>query len=349
MSKVFRRPMFRKGGGTNMNGIMSGIQDRQNYAVGTQDVEAAEFGFGQMGQGKRSMGEFDFNFALPKISIPEKRELGDIRKGYEKELLEASGDRTGFDPLTTFLLQYGPQVASQTGGGSTLANIVAAAKEPLQSVIKEKRAEDKFLRDIRTQAAGAAIKTKEAEDKEITDIANQLEIQKADLQNKFIEQKNKILTNDKLIAAEKDNLLTELAAKRQLEEEKIEGKLREIQEKAKFPDVSKTEQVRPAFENVVNTLTATYADSKNPAVKAAPNQTAFNITKFRREADPKILAKYKGFKPYTFDNKGNVIALPQDKYAPGDIIYDAVSSEFQVFDNQGQTYKLNPLTFEIQE
>ena len=53
-------------------------------------------------------------------------------------------------------------------------------------MIKEKRAEDKFLRDIRTQAAGAAIKTKEAEDKEITDIANQLEIQKADLQNKFI-------------------------------------------------------------------------------------------------------------------------------------------------------------------
>ena len=31
MSKVFRRPMFRKGGGANMNGIMSGIQDRQNY------------------------------------------------------------------------------------------------------------------------------------------------------------------------------------------------------------------------------------------------------------------------------------------------------------------------------
>ena len=32
--------------------------------------------------------------------------------------------------------------------------------------------------------------------------------------------------------------------------------LREIQEEAKFPDVSKTEQVRTAFENVVNTLTA---------------------------------------------------------------------------------------------
>ena len=36
MSKVLRRPMFR-GGSTNMNGIMSGIQDRKNYADGPQD------------------------------------------------------------------------------------------------------------------------------------------------------------------------------------------------------------------------------------------------------------------------------------------------------------------------
>jgi hypothetical protein len=34
MSRVFRRPMFR-GGSTNMNGIMSGIEDRKNYADGT--------------------------------------------------------------------------------------------------------------------------------------------------------------------------------------------------------------------------------------------------------------------------------------------------------------------------
>ncbi len=34
MSRIFRRPMFRKGGGTNMNGIMSGIEDRQNFQEG---------------------------------------------------------------------------------------------------------------------------------------------------------------------------------------------------------------------------------------------------------------------------------------------------------------------------
>jgi len=34
MSRIFRRPMFRKGGGANMNGIMSGIEDRQNFENG---------------------------------------------------------------------------------------------------------------------------------------------------------------------------------------------------------------------------------------------------------------------------------------------------------------------------
>ena len=100
---------------------------------------------------------------------------------------------------------------------------------------------------------------------------------------------------------------------------------------------------------MVNTLTATYVDSKNPAVKANPNQTAFNVTKFRREASPEVLSKYKGFKPYTFDNKGNIMALPTDRYQPGDIIYDPLSSDFLIFDNAGGTYKLDPLTFEIQE
>ena len=39
MSRVFRRPMFR-GGSTNMNGIMSGIEDRKNYSIGTESPSA---------------------------------------------------------------------------------------------------------------------------------------------------------------------------------------------------------------------------------------------------------------------------------------------------------------------
>ena len=132
---------------------------------------------------------------------------------------------------------------------------------------------------------------------------------------------------------------------------KNENALAQIEKKAelKVGKEFRTEQVRPAFENVVSGLTATYAERKNPAVKANPNQTAFNVTKFRREASPEVLSKYKGFKPYTFDNKGKIIALPTDRYQPGDIIYDPLGGDFLIFDNAGGTYKLDPLTFEIQE
>jgi len=144
---------------------------------------------------------------------------------------------------------------------------------------------------------------------------------------------------------------SELANKLEVEILKGENKIKELEFKRDNPGASefRTEQVTPAFENVVSSLTETYQNSKNPAVKIAPDQTAFNVTKFRREAGPKIVAKYKGFKPYTFDNKVNVLAFPVDQYGPGDIIYDPVTSEFLVFDNAGGTYRLNPLTYEIEE
>ena len=127
MSRVFRRPMFRKGGGVNMNGIMSGIQDRQNY----QEAGAAT--------------------ALPTVQELSQRNL--------QTLMEAAGDRGGYDPLTTFLLQYGPAVASATPRGGFLSTAVGAAAKPIETMLKEKSEEERFKRGLRTQAAGAAIKT----------------------------------------------------------------------------------------------------------------------------------------------------------------------------------------------
>ena len=156
---------------------------------------------------------------------------------------------------------------------------------------------------------------------------------------------------DKKLAMEGEILDIETENKRKLAQEKSQSELDQIAAKAKYKvgENFRTDQVRPAFENVVASLTETYQNSKNPAVKIAPDQTAFNVTKFRREADPKIVAKYKGFKPYTYDSKGTILALPVDNYKPGDIVYDPVSSEFLVFDNAGGTYRLNPLTYEIEE
>jgi hypothetical protein len=234
MSRVFRRPMFRKGGGVNMNGIMSGIEDRQQFKSGSIDMNPADTGF-QLSLPQRSTQElgYDFNFAVPTFKRSPVRSVGDIRSTYEKELLEAAGDRGGFDPLTTFLLQYGPQAATQTGGGGLIGNLVAAAKDPVDTLIKDKRDEDAFLRGIRTKAAGAAITTKEDQDKMAMEIENKIEVAKADVINKGKELQNKIYANKELTDAERDNLLTQLGANRKLALEKLEIQGEQLKDKIK--------------------------------------------------------------------------------------------------------------------
>ena len=148
MSKVLKRPMFRKGGQVN-EGIMTGIVDREQYQTGTPDPFIGE------------TDQFSFTPYMEKPTASSPRmDLPDL-KSMTKEnidlLLEAAGDRGGYDPLTQFLLQYGPAAAKQTGGG-TFANLIAAAEKPVASMIASKQKEDDFLRSIRTQATGAAMK-----------------------------------------------------------------------------------------------------------------------------------------------------------------------------------------------
>ena len=233
------------------------------------------------------------------------------------------------DPVAQLLIQGGLRGFSETGGGSTLGNLALAFEPAVNQAFKSMQGQQDFLRDIELAGVEADIS------KEQTDEKNRLTKEIADL-----EIQSKAAEGDK----NRQNKI-------QVELEKRKTKLAELQFKVDNPEASdlRTDQVRPAFENVVSGLTATYAESKNPAVKAAPDLTAFNITKFRREAKPEVLAKYKGFKPYTFDNKGKILALPIDKYKPGDIIYDPVTTDFLIFDNAGGTYRLDPLTFEIQE
>ena len=111
--------MFRKGGGANMNGIMSGIEDRQNY----QDAGRVE----------------------------------ELTKEYTSQL-GANAEDKGFDPLTTFLLQYGPQVAKQTGGGNLIGNLLLASEKPVQNIIENQAERRKYMRDLKAGATELAIK-----------------------------------------------------------------------------------------------------------------------------------------------------------------------------------------------
>ena len=93
--------MFRKGGDAG-GGIMDNVVDRRNYSKGP-DKE-------------------DFTTLSDRVKFIEG--LG-------------GGDSKLDDPLTQFLLQYGPAVAGQTGGGSTIGNLLLASKEPTANLFKD--------------------------------------------------------------------------------------------------------------------------------------------------------------------------------------------------------------------
>jgi hypothetical protein len=302
--------MFR-GGSTNMNGIMSGIEDRKNYQVGTPNPSA----------GDRYKEVYD-KYAQPTI-----------------------------DPLGKYLIQSGLQGLSETGGGSTLGNLGKAfGGENLNQLFNSVEGKRTSARDMELAKLGYDIEDEKAKAAITREdlLMNRKQTFEQDLLTQEIKAKNDLAQLKREFEAEQKG--SDRANKLAVEIKKGENKIAELEFKKNNPGASdfRTDQVRPAFENVVSKLAEKFERSKNPGVKQSPDQTAFNITKFRREADPKILGKYKGFKPYGYD-RNELVELPATRFGPGDIIYDPLNAEFLVFDNAGGTYRLNPLTYEIEE
>ena len=114
MSRIFKRPMFRKGGTTG-GGIMDNVVERGQYAKSNAD---------------------DLN--INKETFSDKLDA-----------IMAAGGQSGLDdPLTQFLLQVGPNIAGTTGGGSTIGNLLLASKEPVADLLKGRRAQKKTRQAI---------------------------------------------------------------------------------------------------------------------------------------------------------------------------------------------------------
>lgn len=189
MSRVFRRPMFRKGGPSkDMNGIMTGIVDRSNHATDGGPV-------------------MDY---INKI-IPTAAEMEQFQQRMPKP-----AERTGLDdPLTQFLLTYGSSVASQKPTGSTLGTLLAASKEPVTQLLKDVR-EDKQLEyatqsdafktllEAKAEAMSGAGSQKTYRDLVVADEIKKLVPQITDLENK--------LKNENLSDADRNKLRDELRA-----------------------------------------------------------------------------------------------------------------------------------------
>jgi oxalate decarboxylase/phosphoglucose isomerase-like protein (cupin superfamily) len=209
MSRILRRPMFRKGGDVG-EGIMTGIVDRSNYANGT---------------------------------VPE---LGELTEQNIQALLKAAGPSQESDPLTTFLLQYGPALAQQRGG-STLGNIVAAAEKPIASMLESKRRESDFSRGLKIQAAGSAIKQRSEMESAERDILFKQELadKAADLQ-RDLSQAEIVAAKERADAQYLQNL--ELQSKKAADEYKMRSNLlREADLLGKLTTSEKIQEYTPTF------------------------------------------------------------------------------------------------------
>ncbi len=130
MSRVLKRPMFRKGGPA-MEGVMTGIKDREKFAVK---------GFTQ--------AQID---ALQGGSQEE-------RIKQQAALLERfAGVPSRQAALTNFLLRFGPAIATAPSTGNIFQDVLGAARAPAADLAKQVGAEDQFKRQLGLTAASGVV------------------------------------------------------------------------------------------------------------------------------------------------------------------------------------------------
>lgn len=116
MSRILKRPMFRKGGEV-MEGVMTGIKPRKMFSLGTRD------------QGI----------------------VSDVRR--KMSLIDAvtGGASPLSDPLTQFLLTAGPDlVEGKAAGGTKLQEIIGGVRPGLQAAMKTQQLKDLQDRKLAT-------------------------------------------------------------------------------------------------------------------------------------------------------------------------------------------------------
>ena len=126
--KTFRRPMFRKGGNVG-DGIMTGIVDRSMHA---EDPIVT--------------GNNSF---LSNVDIGEPK----TQEQYIEEIKAGAGDYGGMDPLTSFLLTAGPNVA----GATSFSDAIQRLQPGTQQLLKDQAAKAKYDRDIRMAGTKLAL------------------------------------------------------------------------------------------------------------------------------------------------------------------------------------------------
>jgi hypothetical protein len=170
--RTFKRPMFRKGGNVG-NGIMSGIVDRVQAQEGFLPGSTAAM------KGAMGVTEEGINLARPIPSVTKFKPMeyeninieemvGEPKTSaeYIEEIRAGAGDYGGYDPLTSFLLTAGPDVAKATG----FADAISRLKPATQELIKQADAKAKYDRDLRLAGVKLGIGAEERAEQKTFDL-----------------------------------------------------------------------------------------------------------------------------------------------------------------------------------
>ena len=311
MSKVFRRPMFR-GGSTNMNGIMSGIEDRKNYSIGTESPSA----------GDRYKEIYD-KYAQPAI-----------------------------DPLGKYLIQGSLQGFSENRGGSTLGNLgLAFGGENLNQLFSDIEGQRTSARDMELAKLGYDIEDETAK----KNIAREDLLRTEDQTNKqsLLDQELKAKADlaDLKRKFDAEQKGSDRANKLAVKIQEGENKIKELQFKKDNPGVDSAKAgVIPSIITQQMEREKSYIDSGNLLLQQSPDFHARKTVNFERSAPPEVLKNYRGVVFYGYGRKGDIEkTIPPGAGQAGDIIYDPQQSDFFIFDNQGNTYRYDPLTNQAED
>jgi len=130
MSRILKRPMFRKGGPA-MEGVMTGIKDREKFAVK--------------------------GFTQAQIDALQGGSQAERIKQQAALLGRFAGAPSRQAALTNFLLRFGPAIASRPSTGNIFTDVLGAAKAPAADLAKQIGAEDQFKRQLGLTAASGVL------------------------------------------------------------------------------------------------------------------------------------------------------------------------------------------------
>lgn len=229
-----------------------------------------------------------------------------------------------FDPVAQLLIQGGLRGMSQTGGGSTIANLAKAFEDPTAKFFESAQKR----KDVQREVALAGVEA---------DIGADLQIQKLNE-----EAKQSQLQRD-FVAAQGD-----LDRQNEIRKEIIKGqnKIDELQFMIDNPEADPAKKgVIPSIITQQMDRERSYAESGNLELKKSPDFHSRKTVNFERTAPPEILNNYKGIVFYGYGRKGDIEKnLPPGAGKAGDIIYDPQQAGFLIFDNEGNTYRYDPAT-----